>query len=95
MKLIFDPAVCDGFGFCAEMLPEMVALDEWGFPIVAGAEIPESLIRVARQVVKRCPRRALALTESVTPESSRHAGRSGIARLILEREVHSGRLARF
>jgi ferredoxin len=59
MKLEFDPAACDGFGYCAEILPEMISLDEWGFPIVSDEEIPDDLQRVATRAVTFCPRRAI------------------------------------
>ena len=29
-----DPVRCDGFGHCAELAPELVTLDEWGYPII-------------------------------------------------------------
>lgn len=65
MKITIDPAACDGFGFCAEILPEALTLDEWGFPIVREGEVPERLMTTARKAVKFCPRRALTLTKSV------------------------------
>ena len=65
MKVTLDPSACDGFGFCAEILPEVLSLDEWGFPFVGDGDIQGSLLRPARQAVRSCPRRALMLTESV------------------------------
>ena len=61
MRLRLNPAVCDGFGFCAGLVGELVTLDEWGFPIVQGSEVPADLLVAARQAVKVCPRRALEL----------------------------------
>ena len=29
-----DPIMCDGHGLCAELLPEHIRLDDWGYPIV-------------------------------------------------------------
>ena len=29
-----DPIACDGFGHCAELAPELVGLDEWGYPVL-------------------------------------------------------------
>ena len=34
-RLVLDPTACDGHGVCAELLPEGIALDDWGFPIIA------------------------------------------------------------
>lgn len=56
-----DPILCDGFGQCAELLPERITLDEWGYPIVSDAPIPGSLAAEARRAVELCPRLALAL----------------------------------
>jgi len=30
-----NPILCDGFGHCHELAPELVDVDEWGYPIVA------------------------------------------------------------
>ena len=64
MKILLNPATCDGFGFCAELLPELISLDEWGFPVVAKADVPPALRRAAEEAVNSCPRKALALMES-------------------------------
>ncbi|HZU20914.1 MAG TPA: ferredoxin [Gaiellaceae bacterium] len=55
-----DMLRCDAFGYCAELLPEVVELDEWGYPIVAGAVTPERLAD-ARRAVAACPKLALRL----------------------------------
>ena len=36
LVLKVDPIACDGFGLCAELFPERVGLDLWGYPIVDG-----------------------------------------------------------
>jgi ferredoxin len=60
-KIRVNPAVCDGFGFCCEILPEVIRRDEWGFPVLADGGVPEDLRRAAEQAVANCPRRALRL----------------------------------
>jgi hypothetical protein len=42
-------------------LPELVALDEWGYPIVPDRPVPRALDRTARRAVADCPALALAL----------------------------------
>ena len=32
LELVLDPVACDGRGVCAEMLPERIELDRWGYP---------------------------------------------------------------
>jgi len=56
-----DPIACDGHGNCHELLPEMIDLDRWGFPVVDGRPVPSSLDREARRAVSLCPKLALML----------------------------------
>jgi ferredoxin len=59
-QLRVDPIACDGHGLCAELFPERVRLDDWGFPIVEG-DIPPALEKHARRAVAACPVQALRL----------------------------------
>jgi ferredoxin len=61
MKLEVDWTRCDGHGLCARLLPEHVALDEWGFPVVVDPAVDPSLDRHARRAVAACPALALRL----------------------------------
>jgi ferredoxin len=61
-KLRVNPIDCAGHGLCAELLPELIALDEWGYPILADQPVPSSLEREARRAVTDCPALALSLT---------------------------------
>lgn len=63
-KLLVNPIDCQGRGVCAELLPEMITLDEWGFPIVDGRPVPAALERDARAAVSACPTLALRLVRS-------------------------------
>ena len=56
-----NPIACDGHGLCAELLPELIQLDDWGYPIVAGRPVPKELLSHARRAVDACPTLALAL----------------------------------
>ena len=60
-QLVVDWQACDGHGLCAELMPEVVRLDEWGFPIVE-RPVPGHLDRLARQTVSACPKLALRLS---------------------------------
>ena len=46
-RLRVDPVACDAFGYCAELLPERVTLDEWGYPVVDGTPVDASLVDLA------------------------------------------------
>jgi ferredoxin len=61
-RLRVDPVACAGHGACAELLPELITLDEWGYPIVADRPVPRGLRHEARHAVRNCPALALALT---------------------------------
>ncbi|MGI8451993.1 MAG: ferredoxin [Streptosporangiaceae bacterium] len=60
-ELRVDPTLCSGHGLCAELLPELITLDEWGYPIVAREPVPGSLDRHVRRAVTDCPALALKL----------------------------------
>ena len=63
-RLRVNPILCDGYGYCAEIVPERIALDDWGFPIVdAGPIEDEEVLGHARRAVGTCPRLALLLEE--------------------------------
>jgi ferredoxin len=57
------PIRCDAFGHCAELLPELISLDEWGYPIIAAVPVPRGLQQEARRAVLLCPRLALVLEQ--------------------------------
>ena len=59
--LAVDRIKCDGHGLCAEILPELIRMDDWGDPIVAPGPIPEQLVPLAQRAVDNCPVLALAL----------------------------------
>ena len=61
MKLLVNPIDCEGHGVCAELLPEAITLDEWGYPIIDPRPLPPSLERHARKAVSACPTLALRL----------------------------------
>lgn len=61
LSIVIDPIKCDAFGYCAELLPDHVSLDEWGYPIVRGERLPDALVDRAREAARQCPRRAVVL----------------------------------
>jgi ferredoxin len=56
-----DRIRCDGFGMCAELLPELIELDDWGYPIVRAGDVPDELRQHARMAVEACPVLAIKL----------------------------------
>jgi ferredoxin len=56
-----NPITCVAHGMCHELLPEQIALDEWGYPMLGDQPVPAHLVALARQAVQTCPTRALLL----------------------------------
>jgi ferredoxin len=56
-----NPIACEGHGLCAELLPERIQLDEWGYPIVDSEPVTGEAARHAARAVEACPTLALLL----------------------------------
>lgn len=56
-----NPIACTGRAVCAELLPELIAMDPWGYPIVPRGELNDELVELARKAVAACPVLALTL----------------------------------
>lgn len=61
LELRVDPVACDAYGYCLELVPELIARDEWGYPVIAAGAVPAALEPLVRRAVRDCPRRALLL----------------------------------
>jgi ferredoxin len=70
-RLVVDPTACDGTGVCAELFPERVQLDPWGFPLLSSEHIGPALLDHARRAARACPRMALHLVEEAVEEPPR------------------------
>ena len=71
-----DPIKCSGRGLCAELLPELVVMDDWGYPMVAETPFHRNLLRHARRAVAACPELALYIEPvSATEQAGRAPGR--------------------
>ena len=66
MRLEIDWTRCDGHGLCASLLPERIALDEWGYPLIKSAEVRAGEQTDARRAVAACPALALRLAKPAT-----------------------------
>lgn len=60
-RLRVNPITCEAHGLCAELFPEWISLDAWGYPFVNEGAIPPHLIEHARRAVDACPTLALLL----------------------------------
>jgi ferredoxin len=69
-RLRVNPTLCTGYGYCAEIVPELIEVDDWGYPIVDGRAIDaDQLLRHARKAIATCPRQALLLEQSGRSEA--------------------------
>jgi ferredoxin len=59
-----DPIRCDGHAVCAELFPEWITLDDWGYPMIRPDAIPPEMLEHARRAVNACPKAALKLAKS-------------------------------
>jgi len=60
-RLRIDPIACEAHGLCAELLPERIALDDWGYPIIDGRPVPDELLGLAKRAAAVCHTLALRL----------------------------------
>ena len=63
-RLRVNPVACSGHGLCAELLPELITLDEWGYPVIEDHPVPAHLAKEARRAVTDCPALALLLNDA-------------------------------
>jgi ferredoxin len=74
-----NPIRCDAHGMCAELLPERITLDDWGYPIVDDRPLNTQELELARMAVDACPVFALAL-EARSAVRTRAPKRSALRR---------------
>lgn len=65
MRIEVDPIDCEAHGLCAELFPERITLDEWGYPLIDHTPIPAGLEGLAQRAVSACPTLALKLRASM------------------------------
>ena len=58
-RIVVDPIACEGHGICAELLPEMIDLDDWGYPIIDPSPVPWHLEVHLKRAISACPTLAL------------------------------------
>jgi NADH:ubiquinone oxidoreductase subunit F (NADH-binding)/ferredoxin len=70
-RLTVDWTRCRGHGLCARLVPELVELDEHGYPKILQVPVPFWLRKDATQAVDTCPALALSLTgDEVKPTAT-------------------------
>jgi ferredoxin len=54
-----NPIACEAHGMCAELLPERITLDEWGYPVIDDTPLHGSQVAHAIRAARACPTFAL------------------------------------
>jgi ferredoxin len=70
-RMVVDPIACTGHGLCAELFPEQIELDDWGYPILDDETVPPELREHALRAVKACPALALRLERAAVAARTR------------------------
>jgi ferredoxin len=70
-KLRIDWIACNGYGVCEAAAPDLIVLDDWGYPILADGPVPHDLERQARKAINDCPMLALAWENRETATGGR------------------------
>jgi ferredoxin len=63
-RVTVDPIKCTAHGMCAELFPEWIELDDWGYPVVRAGPVPAHLRQHAVKAVRACPAMALRLVDA-------------------------------
>ena len=67
-RIRVNPIKCDARGLCAELFPERIKLDDWGYPIVSDKPFSDSSLPEAELAARECPLLAI-LIDPVAEES--------------------------
>ena len=82
LRVRVDAEACEGYGTCAEVLPEVFVLDDLGYASVAGkGEVPSDKVTAAQEAIALCPMGAISadalLAEPTEPPMTRRPNDSG------------------
>ena len=61
VRLTVDWILCDGYGLCGDLAPDLIALDDWRYPILDPGPVDPDRLHDAQRAVDCCPMKALKL----------------------------------
>jgi ferredoxin len=70
-ELAINWTTCQGHGLCAALLPERIAMDEWGYPVIAVDAVTPADLKNVRRAVAACPALALRVASAPRPARTR------------------------
>ena len=77
-RLLVDWIACDGYGLCSDLVPDLIDLDEWRYPVIGPDPVPSGMLDDAQRAVDCCPVRALRLEAITAAASDRRRGSAGL-----------------
>jgi ferredoxin len=66
-----NPVACEAHGMCAELLPERITLDEWGYPLLDDTPLHGSQVEHAIRAARACPTFALLVNRDRSAQGGR------------------------
>jgi len=69
-----NPIACEAHGMCAELLPERITLDEWGYPVIDQQELHGWEVDHAIRAARACPTFALLVQRERATRAGRGRG---------------------
>ena len=70
-KLKIDWIACNGYGVCEAAAPDLITLDDWGYPVLPDGPVPGDPMRQAEKAINDCPMVALAWENRETATGDR------------------------
>ena len=74
-RLRIDWIKCDGYGLCGDLVPDVIGLDDWRYPIVPAGPIDEARIHDVQRAIDCCPMAALRFERTKAERPTSTAGR--------------------
>ncbi|WP_232476168.1 ferredoxin [Flavisphingomonas formosensis] len=63
LRIKVDTTLCSGHARCAAIAPDVYRLDDNGYCVADGDDVPEGMEALAQRGARACPERAIALIE--------------------------------
>lgn len=72
--LRIDWITCDGYGLCGDLVPDVIGLDDWRYPILPDEPVEPARLHDVQRAIDCCPMAALRL-ERTTADRRRDGSR--------------------
>lgn len=67
LRLRVDWVRCNGYGLCSDLVPDLIGLDDWRYPVAPKGPIDPARVHDLQRAIDCCPERALIL-EPIPPD---------------------------